>query len=454
MIDIAKLIPNELIEMAKLFPKQAPLYIVGGFVRDAIEYNTASEDIDITSALTPPELAYVLKNSQFTVKPASPRLGTMIVKGQRAYEYTSFRVDSYPQGKGNHAPQEVLFTRNIEKDAKRRDFKCNAVYYDIVNDKIVDPLGGIKDIQDKILNTTIEPTTVLSQDGLRIMRLARMVATHNYSVAKDTLDAAKELTNRLRDVSIERISTELVKILISDHPYEGLDLLRKIGSFRYFLPELDACDGEPQNPKYHLYDVLEHTFKCVEFAPKKIRIAALFHDVGKPVCMKNDGNTYKHDIVGATMTKKILTRMKFPNNIISHTVELVDTHMFDMAGTAKKATIRRFIAKHADVVLDIVALQKADGLATGLVSGPLRESELLKQYNEMKDENVPFKIVDLKISGNDLLKMGFKGKTIGTVLDEMFDNCVIGCIKNEEAVLRKYAEKKKEKLYGTSQSDN
>ena len=116
--------------------------------------------------------------------------------------------------------------------------------------------------------------------------------------------------------------------------------------------------------------------------------------------------------------------------------------------------IRRFIAKHSDVVLDIVALQKADALATGLVSGPLRESELLKQYNEMKDENVPFKIVDLKISGNDLLKMGFKCKTIGTVLDEMFDNCVIGCIRNEEDVLRKYAEKKKEKLYGTSQSNN
>ena len=143
MIDIASFIPEELKEMAKLFPEKAPLYVVGGFVRDAIEYNKASSDIDIASGLTPPELAYVLKDSKFGLKAASPRLGTMIVKGQNAYEYTSFRVDSYPQGVGNHSPQEVTFTRNLEKDAKRRDFKCNAIYYDILNDKIVDPLGGI-----------------------------------------------------------------------------------------------------------------------------------------------------------------------------------------------------------------------------------------------------------------------------------------------------------------------
>ena len=442
MIDIASFIPQELKDMAKLFPEKAPLYVVGGFVRDAIEYNKASLDIDISSGLTPPELAYVLKNSKFALKPASPRLGTMIVKGEKAYEYTAFRVDSYPQGLGNHSPQEVTFTRNLEKDARRRDFKCNAVYYDILNDKIVDPLGGIAEIQQKIISTTIDPNIVLAQDGLRIMRLARMKATLGYSVDEETLKSAKEQSWRLKDISIERITTELVKILLSNHAYDGLSLLRDIGALKYVIPELAACDKVPQNEKYHKYDVLEHTFKCVEYSPKKIRVAALFHDIAKPVCQAKDGNMYKHDVIGAAMTKKILKRMKFPNQIIDYTEELVGAHMFDLAKTAKQATIRRFIAHHPDNILDIIALQKADALATGMVKEEDINSRILEQYREMKDKNIPMRASELYIKGDDLYKIGFRGKMIGDLLDEMFDNCVIGCIPNTKEALNQYAERK------------
>ncbi len=454
MIDIASFIPEELKELAQLFPKQAPLYVVGGFVRDAIEYNKASQDIDVASALTPPELAYVLKNSKFGLKAASLRLGTMIIKGARSYEYTAFRIDSYPEGAGNHSPQEITFTRKLEKDANRRDFKCNAVYYDIREDKIVDPLNGIQDIQDKVLSTTIDPYQVLSQDGLRIMRLARMIATHGYSVEKTTKEAASRLVSRLRDISIERISTELVKILLSDNCYAGLSFLREIGAWNFIIPEIAKCDGVEQNPKYHKYDVLEHTFRTVEFAPKKIRVAALLHDVAKPVCQEKDGNTYKHDVIGAEMSKKILKRMKFPNEVIAQTEELVAAHMFDVTGTAKQATIRRFIAAHPDRVLDIVALQTADGKATGLVSGPLKENRILLEYNKMKEENIPIKINDMKYSGHKLAALGFRGKEIGDVLDEMFDNVIIGCIKNDAEVLDRYARKKMEKLHGNSNSNN
>jgi len=454
MVDIASFIPKELIEMAKLFPEQAPLYVVGGFVRDAILYENASTDIDITSALTPPELNYVLKNSPFSVKAASLRLGTMIVKGERSYEYTSFRVDSYPQEKGDHSPQEVTFTRNIEKDAKRRDFKCNAVYYDILHDKIVDPLNGLKDIDDKVLSTTIDPYAVLSQDGLRIMRLARMVACHDFTIEPETLEAATKLAGRLRDISIERISTELVKILLSDNPYKGLDVLRKTNAFRFCIPELADANGYPQNEKYHCYDVLEHTFKTVENSPKKIRIAALFHDIAKPSCMEKDGNMYKHDMVGAKMTKKILTRMKFPKQVVDQTAELVGAHMFDMSRTAKKATIRRFIVAHVDCISELIALQKADALATGMVSEPLMESNLQKQYKEMKEKNIPMRISELEINGRDLAQFGFKGKMIGSVLEEIFDNCLIECIKNERPVLEKYARKKWEKMNGNSDFNN
>ncbi len=453
MIDIASFIPKELYEMAKLFPQQAPLYVVGGFVRDAILYGKAADDIDITSALTPPELAYVLKNSTYKVKPASLRLGTMIVKGEKTYEYTSFRVDSYPAGSGEHAPKEITFTRNIEKDSKRRDFKCNAVYYDILNDKIVDPLGGLKDIENKIIQTTVDPEIILGQDGLRIMRMARIAAIHDFDVEKNTLDTATKMASRLLDVSIERVSAELIKILLSNNPYKGLDLLRTTGAFKFFIPELAACDKYPQNPKFHKYDVLEHTFRTVQNAPKKIRLAALFHDIAKPPCMEKDGNTYKHDIVGAGMTKKILTRMKFPTQVIDHTVELVAAHMFDVASTGRPATIRRFIAAHVDNILDIVALKKADALATGMVEEPI-ESTIMREYNILKDKNIPLRVVDLQINGKDLGKMGFYGKDIGNLLNEMFDACLIEGIKYDRESLLAYAERKKEKRYGTSKSNN
>lgn len=454
MIDLAQFVPEELKQIAKLFPEKAPLYIVGGFVRDAIEFNKASQDIDVASGLTPPELAYVLKDSQFKLKAASPRLGTMIIKGQNAYEYTAFRTDSYPKGVGDHSPQEVTFTRSLDKDARRRDFKCNAIYYDIVNDKIIDPLGGIQDIQNKVLSTTIEPEIVLSQDGLRIMRLARMVSTLGYAVDEATLNAAKEKVDTLKDISIERISAELLKILLSKYVYDGLSLLREIGAIKYIIPELDACDKFPQNEKFHKYDVLEHTFKCVEYAPRKLRIAALLHDVAKPVCQEKDGNVYKHDIVGAQMAKKILTRMKFPNQIIDHTVELVGAHMFNLGQTAKKATIRRFIVKHADNIQDIIALQRADALATGMVKEEEINQSLSTELQEMKDKNIPMHLTDLKITGQNLYDMGFRGKMLGSVLDEIFDNCVIGCIVNEKEALEKYSQRKLEKANGNSDTNN
>ena len=450
MIDIASFIPEELKQIAKLFPEKAPLYVVGGFVRDAIEYNKASSDIDLASGLTPPELSYVLKDSPFALKAASPRLGTMIIKGEKSYEYTAFRVDSYPEGAGDHSPKEVTFTRSLEKDARRRDFKCNAVYYDILNEKIIDPLGGIADIKNKTISTTIDPNIVLAQDGLRIMRLARMKATLGYSVEEETLKAAKEQAWRLKDISIERITTELVKILLSNHVYEGLSLLREIGALKYIIPELNNCDKFPQNEKFHKYDVLEHTFKCVEYAPKKVRIAALFHDIAKPICQQKDGNVYKHDIVGAGLTKKILKKMKFPNQIIDYAQELVGAHMFDVSKTAKQITIRRFIVAHADNILDIVALQKADALATGMVEESQITSRILEQYHEMKDKNIPLRESELNIGGSDLYAIGFKGKMIGEILNEIFDNTVIGCIPNEKEALFKYAQRKWERLNGNS----
>ncbi len=445
MKNIDEIIPIELFELAELFPADSHLFVVGGFVRDFLLFNKASSDIDITASLTPSELESVLKGSKFKLIPASPRLGTMIIKGARSYEYTAFRVDSYPVGDGVHTPTSVEFTKDIEKDARRRDFKCNAVYYDLNDRKIVDPLNGAKDIENKVLNTVINPNIVLAQDGLRILRLARMVSTLGFDVNKDTFDAAKSLVERLKDISVERIQVELVKILDGDNVYKALCLLRDLNAFEVIFPDLAKGRGLSQNAKFHKYDVMEHTFKTVEAAPKKIRLAALFHDVGKPICQQMDGNTYRHDVVGAELTRKILTQYRFSNEIIDFTVELVGAHMFDVADMARVNTIRKFIVKHPDNILDIVDLQVADGIGTGLVCGPLRESRTKEQVLYMKAHNIPFRISDLKINGDDLKEMGYQGKEIGSMLNDMLEHCLFETLKNDKDALLDYARRKRRK---------
>lgn len=450
MTNIIEFLDEELYELAKIFGEKTPLYLVGGFVRDAIEFNKKPEDVDLASALNPDEVIQLLKNTTFKVFEASARLGTLIIRGKRTYEYTAFRLDSYPRGSGEHSPCVVKFTKDIDLDAKRRDFKCNAIYFELITNKIVDPLNGIEDIERKRISTTIEPETVLSQDGLRILRLIRMVSVLGYEVEEKTLQAAKELVDRLKDISVERIQIELKKILQGDNVYKALQLMKEIGVLKIIIPELQEGLGLKQNEKYHKYDVLEHTFKTVEVAPKPIRLAALLHDVAKPFCMKRDNNMYLHAEEGSKIARLILERLKFSKEDIKMVVELVSAHMFDINDQAKPVTVRKFIVKHYEYIEQIIQLQIADAIGTGLISGPLRESKTREQLIIMKERNIPFSIKELKINGNDLINIGFKDKAVGALLEEIFEVCLCENLKNERQKLLNYANKKWRKLNGVS----
>ena len=210
----------ELEELASYFPIDMPLYAVGGCVRDYLR-GKECYDIDLSGGVRPDDLVELLSKSPFRVVSASPRLGTVIIKGKNTYEYTTFRIDSYPAGSGIHTPTDVQFTDDLTVDAKRRDFKCNAIYYDIKGRQIIDPLGGIEDIKQNILSTTIDPDVVLSQDGLRILLLARFVSKLGYEIDKQTYDSAKRLLGRLNDISGERIREELNKIFEGEHCYKA-----------------------------------------------------------------------------------------------------------------------------------------------------------------------------------------------------------------------------------------
>ena len=424
----------ELKKISGYFPKDRRLYAVGGCVRDALR-GKPCYDVDLAGAVTPEQLSQILADSEFKVCEASPRLGTMIIKGKYAYEYTTFRTDSYPSGSGIHTPTSVQFTDDIQADARRRDFKCNAVYYDVADEKIVDPLGGIADIRASVLSTVVDPDITLGQDGLRIMRMIRFVSTLGYSIEENTLSSAIRLVGGLNDITVERIREELDKILAGENCYKALRLMNRIGALKIILPEVALNDGVPQKIQYHKYDVLEHTFKVVENCPPDVRLAGLFHDVAKGVCYAQEGNTYLHNVVGAGITKDVLTRLKYPKKVIERTSRLVREHMFDVNGNSRDVKYRRFIAKNLDILDDIIALFKADCIGTGYLQESRTAQRMKEIYQKMLDEKVAMSIGELNIDGKDLAQLGFEGKAIGDALESLWDLSLRNAVKNDKDVL-------------------
>jgi tRNA nucleotidyltransferase (CCA-adding enzyme) len=461
-------IPDNLRELAKEFVPDA-LYVVGGYVRDEMLRNgrgadklngvgcgvhiaspsEAPPDIDLASPLTESEL--LAKNIEgLAIIPVNPRIGTLklIYKGGE-YEYTTFRYDSYPIG-GGHSPGEVIFTKDIELDARRRDFTVNAIYYDINNDTFIDPTGGLKDSSlltppSGILRTADAPQKTLSEDGLRILRMVRFAVTKGLSIHNDTLAAAKKNVRLLENISKERIRDEFLKILyadssgIADAHYKGLLLLDEIGAFPYIIPRLIETKGAAQNSKYHSYDVFNHILMTVRYAEPRVRLAALFHDIGKPECRKLYGNNSMHallsaDIVYETLGEKGLRLTKAET---ARTAQLVKLHMYDIDMRKSEERLREFIQSHYYLVDDLLLLKQADYRAKGVTEGGSPAVDRMKKiFREMKTEKIPFTVFDLKVNGNDLVKMGYRYKEVGDALKALLIRCANdGTLVTREAQL-------------------
>lgn len=252
------LLPASLVVIARLLP--APLYVVGGWVRNVLAYDDPKgTDIDVCSPLTPEEVRAALTDTPVKIVDVNPRIGTVLLSLEGdSYEYTAFREDSYPIG-GVHTPDSVRFVKDVTSDAKRRDFRCNAVYWDVLQGVAVDPLDGRADIQARLIRCTRTPQEVFGEDGLRILRLVRLAARLGWDVHPDTLSTAYEMRDMLRDISWERRQTELDAILLADQAYgyreglqKGLALLDRLQLWPYvfgFEPsegaKRAACRIEP-----------------------------------------------------------------------------------------------------------------------------------------------------------------------------------------------------------------
>ena len=425
-----------------------PIYVVGGFVRNALA-GLGDSDIDIAG----PAIAEALGISRrFQTKVVNYKLGTAVIRlGDEKFEYTPFRTERYAEG-GGHTPTEVKFTTDINKDALRRDFTVNSIYYDITNDKIVDPLGGIQDIERKLIRS-YDPAHTFASDGLRILRMIRLASETGFKIDGVTARAAQENAHLLRDISAERRRDELNKILLADVKYgvkgahyRGLRLIRQLGLWKYLIPQLEDADGLAQNPAYHSYDVLEHTNQTVGFAPPDIRLAALMHDVGKPYCVAKFGNMHGHERVSANIVRYVLGEygLKYPTTVIEETAWLAEHHMYDMSRNTKINKLKLFVAENYDKIDKLIELMEADNLARGKTDQPSVPNRLPAIKKELEESGAPLSLSDLALDGSALIMEGIQPIKIGGVLTELWRECVLNpSLNNQEWLLsrvRKYKE--------------
>ncbi|MDR3319222.1 MAG: HD domain-containing protein [Clostridiales bacterium] len=430
-------LPTSVLKIAELLP----LYVVGGFTRNFFMEAQGSTDIDIAGPLSSAE---VKKLVGYPVTVVSERLDTSVIAAPEGkLEYTPFRSESYAPG-GGHTPERVSFGAGLFEDSRRRDFSCNTVYYDISRGEFIDLHNGVGDIGNKILRAVPEPERVFASDGLRLMRLARLAAETGFAIDPETFRVAAARAAQLGDISKERKAQELNRILnadrvygVEDAHYRGLKLLGELGLWRYVIPELEAGMGIGQNPKYHKFDVYEHSLQTVKFAPADIRLAALLHDIAKPLCLKRDGNMHNHAADGAVMTRNILTRLGYPNAVRARTARLVALHMFDLAHNTRPNKLRCFVAENSDIIGELAELIVADGYATGFPY--VRNERLTDTLRRMREEGTPLSIGGLAVSGTDLTSAGILDKLIGRVLKELLNEVICGNLANEKGALTRRA---------------
>jgi len=443
-ITLQQFFPESLINLARACP--APLYAVGGVVRDFLSgYSVEGADIDICAPIECDDFIAIAQNNSFTVTAVYKTTGTVKLKDAdgNSFEFSPFRTDKYVRGE--HMPTETFFTEDINLDAKRRDFTANAVYYNILKDSYLDPLGGIEAIKQKRLTTVAPAEKVFSEDGLRLMRLARFAAQLGFTPDEECLAGATKNADMILDIKPERIWTELVYILLADKKhkipyahYAGLKLLDDTRVLDRILPELTAGRGMSQRTDFHKYDVLEHSLRCAMYAPPyiSIRYTALLHDVGKPVCYAKNGNFHEHDVLGAALSEKISNRLKVPQNLAKRARWIIALHMYDLSMNTSVGKLKRFFVENYYILSGLMELKQADYSACkddlSLCPTNARWKKIL---DDMEISGAPLNLAALNIKGNDIRQLGFEKNYTAKILHSLLLKCAVDPNLNKRDLL-------------------
>jgi tRNA nucleotidyltransferase (CCA-adding enzyme) len=450
-INISSL-PSEVVEVwKKLINKGYSAYLVGGCVRDLL-LKRKPKDWDITTNAKPEEILEIFGDSAFYEN----RFGTVGVKTKsedetlKVIEVTTFRQER--KYFDFRRPSEVIFTQSLETDLHRRDFTINALSLSF-DGKIIDLFNGLLDLEKKVIRAIGNPEERFREDALRLMRAIRLACELNFTIEEKTLKAIKKFSDLIQYISAERIRDEFNRILMSKNAVLGIELLRQTGLLKEILPELDRGYGVGQN-KHHKYDVYAHSLKSLDYAVKKnyplyLRLAVLFHDIAKPLTKQGEGpdcTFYGHEILGAKMTKKILQRLRYSNEIIQKVTHLVRHHMFYLEiDKVTPSAVRRFVRRVGQENLeDLFKVRHADRIGSGV---PKAEPYRLR-YLKFLIEKVHLKPITpkmLKISGHDILNLGVpQGPRVGWILKALLEEVIDDPEKNERDYLLKRAQELKD----------
>ena len=417
-------------------------YAVGGCIRDFILGRTP-DDWDITTSAKPDQVKALFPR---TIDTGIQHGTVTVMLDKEGFEVTTYRIDGEYED-GRH-PKEVTFTANLVEDLKRRDFTINAMAY---NDKagLVDAFEGMRDIEKKVIRCVGDPMQRFTEDALRLMRAVRFSAQLGYEIEEKTLDAMRELSPNLVHISAERIQSELIKLVISPHP-EKLRIAYETGITKIILPEFDACMETEQNNPHHCYSVGEHTLRAMQEirADKVLRLAMLFHDIGKPgtLTLDEEGivHFHGHPALSEKMTRDILKRLKFDNDTIYMTTNLVRYHDYDVEPGPKY--VRRAIMKAGEDVFPLlfdVKLADIKAQSAYMRKEKVERLEAVRQvYEEIVAQKQCVSLKTLAVTGKDLMReMGMQpGPEIGLILKKLLDLVIEDPSLNEREILIKAAE--------------
>ncbi len=431
-------------------------FLVGGCVRDLL-LGQIPNDWDITTNAKPEDIIRIFGKEDTFYENDFGTVGIKvqsneIFKDQDAAnteekecihrisrdEYSIVEVTPYRlEGKYSNArhPDEVLFSDKLEDDLKRRDFTVNALAMNIEGE-VIDLYGGMEDIKKKILKAVGNPKERFAEDALRMLRAVRLSSQLGFAIDTDTALAISQNANLLQKISNERIRDEFVKILMTKEPMAAIGMLERLNLLEHIIPELREGIGCEQGKKAHKYDVFEHLLRSLQHAVDKnynlkLRLAALFHDIGKPRSRrkKGDGYTfYGHEVVGAKITAEIMKRLNMPKDLTESVVKLVRWHMFfSDPDEITLSAVRRMINNVGkDEIQNLLCLRICDRIGTGR---PKEQPFRFRKYKAMVDEALkdPVSVTQLKIRGDDLKTLGIDpgprmGHILHALLDEVLDD--------------------------------
>lgn len=419
-------------------------YAVGGCIRDSI-LGREPDDWDITTSASPLLVKELFRR---TVDTGLQHGTVTVLLDQEGFEVTTYRIDG--EYRDCRHPSSVTFTSELAEDLRRRDFTVNAMAY---NDRIglVDLFGGIEDINKKVIRCVGNPEERFQEDALRMMRAVRFSAQLGYQIEEETLAAVGKLSSNLKQISVERIQTELVKLVLSPHP-EKLRIAYESGITKIILPEFDACMVMEQRNPHHCYSVGEHILRSMQEvkADRVLRLAMLFHDIGKPETLSVDEqgiyHFHGHPAVSEAMARSILRRLKFDNSTIDMVTGLVRYHDYEVPADAK--SVRRALMEVGEALFPLLFyVKQADIRAQSNYMRREKEEKLQRVYQVYEQVMAERQCVSLKtlaVSGRDLIKeAGMQpGPSLGRLLKELLNLVIEDPAMNQRELLLKAAKER------------